>query len=261
MAPPSSSSSRSAPGALPPALRRTLGLLTDPPAHPVLTDGYLDLLSPTLQTAGADDRSAPDRNSGPIQSVWASTVGSAFYDVAQATARRLLASWQQPSAWLALQPGQVVLDVGCGPGSITPALGRAVWPDGLALGVDVSAPMLARAAAATGGAQTAYLRADAQRLPLREATVDAVVSIAAMQLVPDPAAALAEMHRVLRPGGRAAVMVPTAGHSVRLWRLLPAFGAHGFTEDELGDTAESLGFTGVRVTTSGTVQWVRAVRG
>ncbi|HLS00131.1 methyltransferase domain-containing protein [Mycolicibacillus parakoreensis] len=260
MAPPSSPSTPGAGAALPPAVRRTLGLLADPPSSPTLTDGYLDLLRPTLEAVGADDRPTPARNAGAIQAVWASTVGSALYDVAQAAARRLLASWQQPSAWLDLQPGQVVLDVGCGPGSITPALGRAVWPDGLALGVDVSAPMLARAAAASTGAQTAYVRADAQRLPLREATVDAVVSIAALQLVPVPAAALAEMHRVLRPGGRAAVMVPTAGRAVRLWRLLPAFGAHGFDEDELGDTVEGLGFTGVRVSSNGTIQWVRAIR-
>jgi ubiquinone/menaquinone biosynthesis C-methylase UbiE len=57
--------------------------------------------------------------------------------------------------------------------------------------------MLARAVRAEAGPQIGFLRADAQRLPLRDETVDAVVSIAVLQLVPDPAAALAEMARVL----------------------------------------------------------------
>jgi arsenite methyltransferase len=89
------------------------------------------------------------------------------------------------------------------------------------LGVDISEPMLARAVHAEAGPQIGFLRADAQRLPLRDETVDAVVSIAVLQLVPDPAAALAEMARVLRPGGRLAVMVPTAGRAARFWRMLP----------------------------------------
>ena len=80
--------------------------------------------------------------------------------------------------------------------------------------------MLARAVRAEAGPQIGFLRADAQRLPLRDETVDAVVSIAVLQLVPDPAAALAEMARVLRPGGRLAVMVPTAGRAARFWRML-----------------------------------------
>ena len=91
---------------------------------------------------------------------------------------------------------------------------------GSRLSVDISEPMLARAVRAEAGPQIGFLRADAQRLPLRDETVDAVVSIAVLQLVPDPAAALAEMARVLRPGGRLAVMVPTAGRAARFWRML-----------------------------------------
>ncbi len=54
------------------------------------------------------------------------------------------------------------------------------------------------------------MRADAQKLPFRDDVFDAVTSIAAVQLIPDAEAALAEMVRVLRPGGRMAIMVPTA---------------------------------------------------
>ena len=129
------------------------------------------------------------------------------------------------------------------------------------MGVDISEPMLARAVRVEAGPQIGFLRADAQRLPLRDETVDAVVSIAVLQLVPDPAAALAEMARVLRPGGRLAVMVPTAGRVARFWRMLPNIGAYMFGEDELGDILEGHGFASVRTKNFGPIQWVRGKRG
>jgi arsenite methyltransferase len=129
------------------------------------------------------------------------------------------------------------------------------------LGVDISEPMPARAVRAEAGPQVGFLRADAQRLPLRDQTVDAVVSIAVLQLIPEPAAALAEIARVLRPGGRVALMVPTAGRAAQLWKKLPNIGAYVFGEDELGDILEDRGFVSVRTKNVGTLQWVRAKRG
>ncbi|GBE63903.1 methyltransferase [Mycobacterium sp. MFM001] len=236
---------------LPPALRRALELLADPPAEPDVSTGYLDLL----------DDSAVPTNTGAIQALWASPIGSLFYDNAQTVARRLLSAWQHPVEWLNIPPGGTALDVGCGPGTVTASLARAAGPDGLALGVDISKPMLARAVRAESGPQVGFLRADAQRLPLRDDTVDAVVSIAVLQLIPEPAAALAEIARVLRPGGRLAVMVPTAGRAARFWRMLPNTGAHVFDDDELGDILEDHGFVSVRVKNFSTIQWVRAKRG
>ena len=125
-----------------------------------------------------------------------------LYDNAQAISRRLISAWQHPVEWLNIPPGGTALDVGSGPGNVTASLARAAGPDGLALGVDISEPMLARAVRAESGPQVGFIRADAQRLPLRDNTVDAVISLAVLQLIPDPAAALAEMARVLRPGGR-----------------------------------------------------------
>jgi SAM-dependent methyltransferase len=129
------------------------------------------------------------------------------------------------------------------------------------LGVDISEPMLARAVRAQAGPQVGFLRADAQRLPLRDQTVDAAVSIAVLQLIPDPAATLSEISRVLRPGGRLAVMVPTLRPPIDLWRILPNGGAHVFGEDEVGDILEDHGFVSVRTKSVGTFQWVRAKRG
>ncbi|MDT5367067.1 MAG: arsenite methyltransferase [Mycobacterium sp.] len=218
---------------LPPALRRALELFSDPPANPDVRNGYLDLLGD--QPAGG-----VPKNTGAIQAAWASPLGSLFYDSAQALSRRLMVSFRHPIEWLAIPQGGVALDVGCGPGSVTASLARAVR--------------------AQAGPQTGFMLADAQQLPLRDETVDAVVSIAVLQLIPDPKAALTEMGRVLRPGGRLAVMVPTAGPAARLWRNLPIAGAHAFGEDELGDILEDHGFTRVRITNFGSIQWVRGKR-
>jgi SAM-dependent methyltransferase len=241
--------------ALPPALERAVGLLADPPANLNVEKGYLDLLADRT-----DAEDAPPRNTGAVQAAWASGLGSMLYDNAQTLARRLMSFWELPLEWLNIPPGGVALDVGSGPGNVTAALARAAGPDGLALGVDISEPMLARAVRAEAGPQVGFLRADAQQLPFRDETVDAAVSIAVLQLIPNPATTLAEMARVLRPGGRMAVLVPTAGRAGPLFRLLPDGGAHFFSEDELGDKFEDLGLVSVRTKATGPIQWVRGKR-
>ena len=237
------------------ALQRALELLAEPPSNPDVSKGYLDLLGSTPATE-AD----PPKNTGPIQAAWASPIGSMLYDRAQIMARRLMTAFQHPTEWLDIPPGGTALDVGSGPGNVTASLARAAGPEGLALGVDISEPMLARAVRAQAGPQVGFLRADAQRLPFRDRTFDAVLSIAMLQLIPKPSAALAEMARVLRPGARMAVMVPTLGRVGPLIRLLPDGGAHFFTEDEIGDTLEDLGLVKVRTNSVGTIQWVRGKR-
>ncbi|MDA3641052.1 methyltransferase domain-containing protein [Mycobacterium xenopi] len=239
---------------LPPALRKALELLIDPPADPDVSKGYLDLLG-----AASGQESAPSK--GVIQAIWTSPVVATIYDTQQALVRRLLGVLRLPIEWLNISAGATVLDVGCRPASITASLAHAVGAEGLVLGVDLSEAMLSRAARTQWGPQVGFLRADAQQLPLRDQTVDAVVSIAVLQLVPNPAAALAEMARVLRPGGRLAVMVPTAGRAARLWRVLPDIGAYVFGEDEIADILEDHGFVSVRTKVVGTFQWVRAKRG
>ena len=239
---------------LPPALRRALELLADPPANPDVSKGYLDLL-------GDKSADAVPKNTGPIQAAWASPIGSMLYDNAQALSRRLLSAWQLPIEWLNIPAGGVALDVGSGPGTVTASLARAAGEDGLALGVDISEAMLTRAVRNEAGPHVGFIRADAQRLPLRDNTIDAVTSMAVFQLIPDPVAALGEIARVLRPGGRLVIMVPTAGRAAQFWQLLPNVGAHAFGEDEIADILEDKGFASVRVKNAGTVQWVRAKNG
>ncbi len=241
---------------LPPALRRALDLLADPPADPDVSKGYLDLLG----AGSAPDDAVRHNNTGLVQAAWGSPIGSMLYDNAQAFLRRRLTGWRPPVEWLNIPPGGTALDVGSGPGNVTAALGRAAGPDGLALGIDISEPMLARAVRNEAGPHVGFIRADAQRLPLRDNTVDALVSIAVLQLVPAPAAALGEMARVLRPGGRLAILVPSAGH---ITQLLPKVNGRvfGFDDDVVGDVLEKSGFVGVRVKNFATFQWVRGING
>lgn len=108
---------------------------------------------------------------------------------------------------LALAAGERVLDVGCGCGDTTLEAARRVGPRGEVLGVDVSAPMLARAeqrARELGLGSARLLRADAQTAELGAGRFDAMVSRFGVMFFDDPAAAFRNLARALRPGGRAA---------------------------------------------------------
>jgi ubiquinone/menaquinone biosynthesis C-methylase UbiE len=102
-----------------------------------------------------------------------------------------------------LKPGQDLLDVGCGPGTITTDLARAVSP-GRVTAVDSSAEVLARAesAAADAGVVGAVFEvADVHALPYADDSFDVVHAHQVLQHVADPVQALREMRRVCRPGG------------------------------------------------------------
>lgn len=240
---------------MPVALRRALELIAEPPTRPDTTRGYLDLADVR------PDIEQPPTNTGWVQGFWSSRIGATLYDRLQAVAasRRLFAAFYYTRIdWLKIPQGGIALDIGCGPGNVTSALARAAGPAGLALGIDLSEPMLARAVRAESGPNVGFLRADAQRLPFRDNTVDAIVSIAALQLIPEPHLALAEAARVLRPGGRLIVGVPTTGRVARsLARLIPQAGAHAFGHDELGGMLEHVGFVSVQTDNLATYQWVR----
>ena len=113
-------------------------------------------------------------------------------------------------AQAAPQPGEQVLDVACGTGVVCLAMAAAVGPGGSVLGVDLSAGMVASAAAralAAGVSQARFARMDAEALALPAASFDLVVCALGLMYVPDADAALREVHRVLRPGGRAVLAV------------------------------------------------------
>lgn len=104
--------------------------------------------------------------------------------------------------------GERVLDLACGSGAVTRALAPRVAPDGSIAAVDLSPAMLevARARGADGGA-VEWHQASADQLPLPNAGVDLVTCQQGLQFFPDRSGAIAEVVRVLRPGGRVALSV------------------------------------------------------
>ena len=99
--------------------------------------------------------------------------------------------------------GERVLDVGCGRGCDLAELLEQVGPDGSVVGIDSSPSMLAVAGHRCDGFDNVtFHEAQATSLPVEDASFDAVVSVQVLEYVADVPAALAEMHRVLRPGGR-----------------------------------------------------------
>lgn len=104
-----------------------------------------------------------------------------------------------------VEPGQAVLDIGCGAGVDTLLATLMAGPRGRAVGVEPIPEMLERARTnqvLCGLANVEFLEASAEDLPLPDASFDLVISNGAFNLVPAKARALAEALRVLKPGGR-----------------------------------------------------------
>jgi O-methyltransferase/aklanonic acid methyltransferase len=105
--------------------------------------------------------------------------------------------------------GARVLDVACGRGATVVPAAHRVGPAGLVLGVDRAAPMVAALRRDLAGvSNVAVATADAAALPVPTGGFDLALCGSALFLLPDPAAAAAELHRAVRPGGRVAVSVP-----------------------------------------------------
>lgn len=107
------------------------------------------------------------------------------------------------------------LDLGCGPGASVLAMAEALGPSAHLVGLDISAGMLAlagpRVASSPWAARVSLLRADGARLPCVDGWADLVSGHSFLYLVPDPAAVLREVARVLRPGGWLSLMEPRRG--------------------------------------------------
>ena len=240
-----------------PALERAADLLAKPGGDSLR--GYLDLLG-----------ESPARSTGPAQDLMLSS-----------GLPRIYARWWRPALGrfakgvlgpgmagerriahdlLALAPGDTVIDVACGTGAFTRDFARIVGPDGLAIGIDVSETMLARAARESVSTQVAYVRGDAQELPFRDSTVDAICCFAALHLFEDPWRALDRMAAVLAPGGRVALFTSVRGRStlLRAWEAVmeSRSGMRMFERDELVGALEARGFVDIRQRMTGVTQFV-----
>ena len=161
------------------------------------------------------------------------------------------AIWPQESGLFAgygLAGGLDVLDVGCGTGEITARLAE-LYPQAALVGVDLIERHLELAEARCSGlgGRATFRTADAFALPFADGTFDLVVCRHMLQAVPRPQAAMAEMVRVLRPGGRLHLLVedygmihmhPTSLNVDQFWVEGPkAFGAAVGTDNHIGRTA------------------------
>jgi arsenite methyltransferase len=132
------------------------------------------------------------------------------------------------------QPGERVLDAGCGPGFYVAELLDRVGAEGSVVGVDSSEQMLALAAKRTEGRPNVELReGEVTALPVEDGSFDRALSVQVLEYVADIPAALAQLHRALRPGGRVLLWdvdwATVSWHSrdpVRMERFLAAWDEH-----------------------------------
>jgi SAM-dependent methyltransferase len=224
--------------------------------------GYLDLLGPE-----------PVRSTGAVQDLMLTGVVPRIYERwwRPALGRAMKGVFGPGMAdehriarlLLALSPGDGVLDVACGPGNFTRDFARSVGPDGLAVGIDVSPTMLARAVSdtrASGLDNVAYIRGNAQELPFVDKAFDAVCCFAAFHLFADPMRALDRMTDVLTPGGRIALFTSVRGRSAPLRAFESVVGgrggAHLFEREELVEALKQRGYGEIRQRVAGITQFV-----
>jgi demethylmenaquinone methyltransferase/2-methoxy-6-polyprenyl-1,4-benzoquinol methylase len=144
-----------------------------------------------------------------VQRLWTHWAG--IYDLRV----RLFLRWR-PTAIDALRlgAGDTVLDLACGTGLNFPYLAERLGPDGRIVGVDLTRAMLQRAQrklVRRGWKHVTLLEGDAANLPLASESCDAVFCSYGMVIIPDYRRALAEAVRVLKPGGRLALLEPQRG--------------------------------------------------
>jgi SAM-dependent methyltransferase len=160
---------------------------------------------------------------------------------------------------LSISAGDRVLDVACGPGNFTRDFARAAG-DGLVIGLDASETMLEVAVRETDAGNAAYVRGDACALPFRDGSFDAVCCFAALYLIEEPMQALAEIDRVLAPGGRVALLsscnrgfLPASSVSAV---ALGLSGVRIFGRDDLTGALERGGLVDVEQRVTGLAQFV-----
>jgi ubiquinone/menaquinone biosynthesis C-methylase UbiE len=116
---------------------------------------------------------------------------------------------------LELPPDAIVLDVACGDGAYSRWIAQELGPTGLVIGLDRSSAYL-ELANDNSTAGSSYLAGDINSLPFASDRFDAAWCAQSLVSLPDPLAAMKEMHRVLRPGGRAIVLENDSLHEIML---------------------------------------------
>ena len=236
----------------------TRGLL-DQPA--VLRHGFLDVLGES--TSSPVPTFAQLAMNSPIvatvyERLWRPT---SFY-----LASGLTSGAEQCRAATALQLSRAsrLLDVACWPGNFTVPLAAKLAAGGLAVGFDISEPMLTRAVLDNSAPRTCYVRGDARKLPFSDETFDAVCCFGALYLMPEPYRIAHEMVRVMRPGGRIAILTSYAGQPPPINFALNAtarlIGLTMFDRQAFVDLFTSAGLIDVEQQTQRALQFVTAAK-
>ena len=221
-----------------------------------ITEDFVDLLGEEEATGGLPGQRLMASRALPLvyERIWRPLAGRVLM-----AGVGMAAEHRTALEMLELGPSDRVLDVACGTGGFTRVFAREA---ALAIGLDASRTMLEQAVRAGGGAR--YVRASASALPFRDASFDAVCCFAALYLIEEPYEAIAEIARVLAPGGRVALLssvargpVP-AGLANALVR--PLTGVRIFGRDDLTRALEAGGLVDVERHMSGFAQFVSARR-
>jgi trans-aconitate methyltransferase len=151
-------------------------------------------------------------NGGSAKEVWAA--GDAY--------EQYVGRWSRPVAeafldWLKVAVGRRWLDVGCGTGALSATILRRAEPASVT-GLDSSDGFLAHARERLQNQRAAFEHADAQSLPYHDGEFDVAVSGLVLNFVPDQGKMVAEMRRVVRPGGMIALYVWDYGGQMELMR-------------------------------------------
>jgi SAM-dependent methyltransferase len=246
-----------------PALDRLRPLLREEHQLERFSVGYLDLL-------GDEDL----ESTGPAQDLMTSRLVPTIYErwwrpalsraLKGITGPGMAEEIRIARLLLAMSPGDTVLDIACGPGNFTREFARAVGDEGLVVGIDGSRTMLERAVSDTGRAgidNLALVRGNAVDLPFNDAAFDGVCCFAALHLFDDPMGALDEMARVLKPGGRIALMT-SVRRQLAPGALTPVVervsGMKLFGQKEIVEELRQRGFDEIHQRLTGVIQFIGA---
>jgi len=226
-----------------------------------LRHGYLDVLGES--TSAPVPTFAQRAMNSPFvatvyEGLWRPT---SFYLASGVTTQ---AEERRAAAALHLRSATRLLDVACGPGNFTAPLAAQLSTGSLAVGFDISEPMLTRAVQDNSGPRTCYVRGDARELPFGDETFDAVCCFGALYLIPEPFRVAHEMIRVLRPGGRIAILTSYAGQppplNLAVNTTTRLIGLTMFDKDAFVDLFTEAGLTDVEQQTQRALQFVTAAK-